>query len=83
METQQTDYQQVLYLANQLTLSEQVQLILTLRDRLLGFGMWEGVKEMEDIETYLEELRAAESRHPDGSIKRPDEFLKELEEWDE
>jgi hypothetical protein len=83
METQQVDYQQVLYLANQLTPSEQVQLILTLRDRLLGFGMWEEIKEMEDIETYLEELRTAESHHPDGSIKRPEEFLKELEEWDE
>ena len=83
METQQADYQQVLYLANQLAPSEQVQLILDLRDRLLGFGMWEEVKEMEDIETYVEELRTAESRHPDGSIKSPEEFLKELEEWDE
>jgi len=83
METQQADYQQVLYLANQLTLSEQVQLILDLRDRLLGFGMWEEVKEMEDIEAYVEELRTVESRHPDGSIKRPEEFLKELEKWDE
>ena len=80
---QQADYQQVLYLANQLAPSEQVQLILTLRDRLLGFGMWGEVKEMEDIETYVEELRVAESRYPDGSIKKPEEFLRELEEWNE
>ncbi len=81
MAIQQADYQQVLDLAAQLTPPEQVELILTLRDKLLGFGMWEGVK--EDIETYVEELRAAESRHPDGSIKKPEEFLRELEEWNE
>jgi len=80
---QQADYQQVLYLANQLVPSEQVQLILTLRDRLLGFGMWGEVKEMEDFETYLEELRVAESCYPDGNIKKPEEFLRELEEWNE
>jgi len=81
MAIQQADYQQVLDLAAQLTPPEQVELILTLRDKLLGFGMWEGVK--EDIETYVEELHAAESRHPDGSIKKPEEFLRELEEWNE
>ena len=83
MAVQQADYQQVLYLANRLTPPEQVRLIFTLRDRLLGFGMWEEVKEMEDIEAYVEEFRATESHHPDGSIKRPEEFLKELEEWHE
>ena len=83
MRTQQADYQQVLYLANQLTPPEQIRLILTLRDRLLGFGMWKEVKEMEDIETYLEELRVVESHHSDGSIKNPGEFLKELEDWNE
>ena len=83
MKTQQADYQQVLYLANQLTPFEQIQLILTLRDRLLGFGMWKEVKEIEDIENYVEEFRVAESHHPDGSIKSPEEFLKELEDWNE
>jgi len=83
MAIQQVDYQQVLDLANQLTPIEQVQLILTLRDRLLGFGMWEEVREIEDIETYVEDLRTAESRHPDGRIKKPEVFLRELEEWNE
>ena len=80
MKIRRADYQQVLYLADQLTPSEQLQLILALRDRLLGFGMWERVKEMEDIETYVEKLRVAESRHPDGSIKSPEDFLRELKE---
>ena len=83
MRTQQADYQQVLYLANQLTPFEQIQLILTLRDRLLGFGMWKEIQEMEDIETSVEELRVSESYHSDGSIKSPEEFLKELEDWNE
>jgi len=97
MKTQQVDYQQVLHLANQLPISEQVELILTLRDKLLGFGMWKSifdaneelrhklreVKEMKDVETYVEDLRTAESRHPNGHLKSPEEFLKELEEWNE
>ena len=47
------------------------------------FIFCKSLKEMEDIETYLEELRAAESRRSDGSIKKPEEFLRELEEWNE
>jgi len=82
MSRRKVDYRKVLQLAAQLTPMEQAQLIDELREHLLGFGMWKDRKDLRDIESYVEELRAEESKHPDGSPKTPKEFLAELEAWE-
>jgi len=74
-------YQEVLQLVERLTPVEQAQLLDELRDRLLGFGMWKEREEMEDVKSYVEELRAEESNHPSGQAKTPQEFWRNLESW--
>lgn len=76
-------YQEVLRLVEQLTPVEQAQLLDELRDRLLGFGMWSDRREMEDIKSYVEELRAEESSYPGRQLKTPQEFWRDLESWNE
>ncbi|MGQ9733221.1 MAG: hypothetical protein ACUVX8_18340 [Candidatus Zipacnadales bacterium] len=75
-------YHEVLQLVERLTPLEQAQLLDELRARLLGFGMWREREEMKDVESYVEELRAEEGRHPGGQAKTAEEFRRELESWD-
>ena len=45
--------------------------------------MWRGREEVADAEGYVSDLREAEMRAPDDRKKTPEEFLREIESFDE
>jgi hypothetical protein len=49
----------------------------------MGFGMWRDRAEMADVAGYLEQIRTADMRTPDGRLKDPEEFLREVETFGE
>lgn len=83
MRSPKSVYDNVLELATHLSIEEQARLVAELRDKTEGFGMWRYRPDLKDPEEYLLKLRESMSKHPGGSAKTPEEFLKELEEWDE
>ena len=76
-------YDNVLELASRLSIEEQAHLVVELRDKTEGFGMWKYRPDLKDPEEYLLKLRESMSKHPNGLAKTPEELLKELEEWNE
>jgi hypothetical protein len=79
----QLSYADILHQVEQLSVEEQARLIQEVRERLLGFGMWQDRTDMADPELYFQRLREAESKRPDGTLKTPEKYLAETAEWDE
>jgi len=79
----QTSYDEVLHQVQQLTVEEQARLIQEVRERLQGFGMWQDRVDMADPELYVQRLREEDGRHPNGTVKTPEEYLAEIAAWDE
>ena len=79
----QPSYAEVLHQVEQLSVEEQARLIGEVRERLQGFGMWQDRADMADPELYVERLREEESKHPNGEVKTPEEYLAEIAAWDE
>lgn len=77
-----TDYTRALENARRLSSTEQVRLIKELAVRLMGSGKARDLSRLEDAVAYVERMRGAESRHQNGRLKTPGEFLAELESWE-
>lgn len=76
------DYRRVLEEASRLTEREQTRLIKELAARLMKSPKPLDLSNVKDAVAYVERLRAAESHHPSGRLKTPEEFLAELEAWE-
>ena len=76
-------YAEVLHLVEQLTLEEQARLIVEVRERSQGFGMWQNRTDLADPELYVLRIREEDAKHATGEPKTPDEYLAEIEAWDE
>ena len=79
----QLSYADILHQVEQLSVEEQARLIQDVRERLQGFGMWQDRTDMANPELYVQRLREEDSRHPDGTLKTPEEYLAEMAAWDE
>ena len=79
----QPSYAEVLHLVEQLTPEEQARLVLEIRERSHGFGMWKDRADLADPELYVFHLREEESKRATGEPKTPEEYLAELKAWDE
>lgn len=77
-----SDYRRVLEDAARLTQADQARLIKKLAARLVKSGGRFDLSKVEDAVAYVERMRAAESRHPNGRLKTAKEFLAELESWE-
>ena len=78
-----TSYEEILESAKRLSSAERVQLADALLAEELGFGMWREREDVVDAEGYVSDLREAEMRTVDGREKTPEEFLREIESFDE
>lgn len=76
-------YEEILDQAKRLSSEERVQLADALLEEELGFGMWRDRADIKDAATYVEQLREEDKRTPNGQLKSPEEFLKEVEDFDE
>lgn len=76
-------YEEVLGLVEQLTPEEQARLIVEIRERSQGFGMWRDRADLADPELYVLRMREEDAKRDTGEVKTPEEFLAELEAWDE
>lgn len=78
-----TSYEEILESAKRLSSTERLQLADALLAEELGFGMWREREDIADASDYLSELRDADMRTPNGGEKTPEEFLREIETFDE
>ena len=76
-------YEEILNQAKQLSSEERLQLADALLEEELGFGMWRNRPEMADAAAYVERVRESDMRSPDGRVKMPEEYLEEVEAFDE
>ena len=76
-------YQEVLHLVEQLSPEEQAQLIVEIRERSQGFGIWQSRPDVENPELYVLRLREEDSKKENGELKTPEEYLAEITAWDE
>ena len=76
-------YENILALTRQLSHAQRVQLADALLAEEMGFGMWRERAEMDDVEAFVEQLRAEQRRRPDGQPRTPEEFLRWVESADE
>jgi len=76
------DYRRVLEEAGRLTELEQARLIKELAMRLVKSRKQLDLSTVRDAVAFVERMREAESRHPTGRWKTPEEFLVELEHWE-
>jgi hypothetical protein len=53
----QPSYAEVLHLVEQLTPEEQARLVLEIRERSHGFGMWKDREDMRDPSAYVRKIR--------------------------
>jgi len=77
-----TEYRQVLEHARRLNRVEQARLIKKLAAHLVKSGGRVDLSKVEGAVAYVEGMRAAESRHANGRLKTPKEFIAELESWE-
>ena len=77
-----SDYRRVLEDASRLTQSQQARLIKKLAAHLVRSGGQLDLSKTEDAVAFVERMRAAESRHANGRLKSPKEFLAEIESWE-
>lgn len=78
-----TSYEEILESAKLLSSTERLQLADALLAEELGFGMWRDREDVANAEDYVSDLRDAEMRTADGREKTPEEFLREIETFDE
>ena len=78
-----TSYEEILESAKRLSSMERLQLADALLAEELGFGMWREREDIADAEAYVSDLRDAEMLTADGREKSPEEFLREIETFDE
>lgn len=76
-------YEEILNQAMQLSSEERLQLANALLEEEFGFGMWLNRTEMTDVAAYVEQIREAEIITPAGQLKAPEDYLKEVEAFDE
>lgn len=69
--------------AQQLSLQDRLRLADALLAEELGFGMWREQSEFDDVPAWVEKRRTEEMRQPNGRLKTPEEFLREVEAFDE
>ncbi len=81
--SRQPSYQEVLHFVEQLSLEEQARLIVEIRERSQGFGMWQNRPDIVDPELYVLRLREEDSKKENGELKTPEEYLVEITAWDE
>ena len=79
----QPSYQEVLHLVEQLSPEEQAQLVVEIRERSQGFGMWQNRPDVENPELYVLRLREEEAKKENGELKTPEEYLAGITAWDE
>ena len=77
-----TEYRQVLEHARRLTPGEQTRLVKKLAAHLAKSGGRVDLSKVEGAVAYAEGMRAAQSRHANGRLKTPKEFMAELESWE-
>jgi hypothetical protein len=77
------NYEEILDQARQLSSVERLRLADALLEEELGFGMWRHRAEMKDAVAYVERLRHQDMRTAEGGLKTPEEFLREVEAFDE
>ena len=78
-----TSYEEILESAKRLSSAERVQLADALLAEELGFGMWRDHEDVKDASGYVSDLRETDMRTPDGREKTSEEFLREIETFDE
>jgi hypothetical protein len=78
-----TAYDEVVSRTKNLSSEERLRLADTLLAEELGFGMWAQRADVQDAAAYVERVRSESMRTPDNRLKTPDEFLKEVEAFDE
>lgn len=78
-----TAYDEVLSRTKGLSSEERLRLADALLAEELGFGMWAQRADVQDAAAYVERIRSKSMRTPDNRLKTPDEFLKEVEAFDE
>jgi glycine/D-amino acid oxidase-like deaminating enzyme len=78
-----TSYEEILESAKRLSSEERLQLADALLAEELGFGMWRKRDDVVDAEAYVAALRKAAMVTPGGQLKTPEEFLREIETFDE
>ncbi|MGH9931858.1 MAG: hypothetical protein ACREA9_21885 [Pyrinomonadaceae bacterium] len=78
-----TSYEEILESAKRLSSTERLQLADALLAEELGFGMWRDREDIADADAYVSDLRDAEMLTVDGREKTPEEFLQEIETFDE
>jgi hypothetical protein len=76
-------YEEILNQAMQLSSEERLQLANALLEEEFGFGMWLERTEMTDVAAYVEQIREADIITPVGQLKAPEDYLKEVEAFDE
>lgn len=76
-------YEEILSQAKQLSVEERLQLADALLEEELGFGMWRNRAEMTDAAAYVEQIRESDVLTPVGQLKAPEEYLAEVEAFDE
>lgn len=79
----QPSYAEVLDLVEQLTAEEQARLIVEIRERSQGFGMWKDRADLTDPELHVLRMREEDAKRATGEPKTPDEYLAELKAWNE
>ena len=76
-------YEVVYKQAQQLSLQDRLRLADALLSEELGFGMWREKPDFADVPAWLEKRRTEEMHQPNGRLKMPEEFLQEIEAFDE
>jgi hypothetical protein len=70
-------YSEVLHLVEQLTPEEQACLLVEVRERSQGFGMWRERADLADPELYMLRIREEDAKRATGEPKAPNEYLAE------
>jgi hypothetical protein len=70
-----SSYSEVLHLVEQLTPEEQARLIVEVRERSQGFGMWRERADLADPELYVLRIREEDAKRVTGEPKAPNEYL--------
>ena len=60
-----------------------MQLIVEIRERSQGLGIWQNRPDVENPELYVLRLREEDSKTENGKLKTPEEYLAEIAAWDE
>jgi hypothetical protein len=78
-----TSYEEILESAKRLSSAERLQLADALLAEELGFSMWSDREDVANAAVYVSNLREAGMHTADGREKAPDEYLREIEDFNE